>query len=91
MEIYIIAAISFAIMFTFRYTKDIVFVIREVTKIHEIDPRNLLLKSIYVIFFLLTAMLWPVYLLVISRTERMELIQEWSRSILVQHYELEIK
>jgi len=91
MEIYILLAISFAIMFTFRYTKDIIYVVKGVAKVHEVNPRNYFLNVLYIVFFILTAALWPVYLLVISTTERLELIQGWAKSILLRHYELELK
>ena len=88
MEIYIILAISFAVMFSFRYTKDIIFTIREVAKVKDIEENKFLLNLMLVVFFISAALFMPAYLLVITTTERSHLIHQWSTRILIRHYGL---
>ena len=91
MEIYIIIAISFGLMFAYRYVKNIIFTVREVAKIHEVPERGRLLYIISFWMIVFSVIACPFYALVVLITDRQTLIKDWSRSILIKHYEVEIK
>ena len=90
-EIYIIIAISFAIMFAFRYTRDIIFMVKGVAVIHEIDERPQLLNGISVLLTLFSLIFFPFYAILVLFSNRDKLIKEWSKQILVKYYDLELK
>jgi hypothetical protein len=91
MDFYIILAISFAIMFTFRYTKEIAFTVQAVAKVHELQENKLISIVIYPILFIIAALMMPVYAFIILNSSRSDLIHSWSKQILINHYGLEEK
>jgi hypothetical protein len=64
--------------------------VRNVAIVHELEENRFLLNALYVSFFLLAALLMPAYAILVFQ-DRKALIKNWSKSILVQHYGLEVK
>ena len=91
MEVYIIIALSFGIMFAYRYTRDIIYSIKEVARIHEVRQRHTLLNLFAFNTTVLSIVLMPIYALVVLFSDRQELIRSWSRLILVKYYDVELK
>ena len=91
MTIYIIIAISFALMFLFRYIKEIVYTVREVAKVHEVGTRLALLYSLGVMLFILSLVAMPAYAITVLFSNRQSLIKQWSRVILTKYYDVQLK
>jgi hypothetical protein len=91
MEIYILMAISFAVMFALRYTKEIVISVQEVAAIHKVKPKNLVLYSFSVFLFFLTIVAFPFYATVVVFRDRYTLVGEWVELILLRYYDVELK
>ena len=91
MEIYLIAAISFGIMFFHRYIRDIVHLVKAVAKIHDVENRDILLYFQALVLFIASIVLFPFYLVAVLRADRPVVIMNFSRSILLKHYDVELE
>ena len=91
MIIYTILALSFSIMFSYRYTKEIIHLVQEVAKVHEVKQQQIRLGLFAFWITILSAILMPAYALVILFTDRQKLIKDWSRQILLKYYDVELK
>ena len=78
-------------MFLFRYIKEIIYTVREVARVHEIDTKETLLRSIGIMLFILSLIAMPVYAITVLFSDRQNLIKHWSRLILVKYYDVELK
>ena len=91
MEIYIIAAISFAVMFAYRYISEIMITVKLVADTHKIAQRPNLLYALSIVLFTLSFLIFPLYAIVVLFSSRQELIKSWARLILLKYYDLELK
>ena len=90
MEIYIILCISFSIMYYISYVRDIIFVVKEVVKVHDAEGNfNPLLYSI--VSLVLAAIGMPIYLFLILYSTKQNILYYASSGILLNHYDLELK
>lgn len=90
MELYIIACISFAIMYHIRYTIDVLHIVKEVAMMHEAEGNfNPLIYS--VVQFILSIFLMPAYLIMMFTLSKNKILHEASVGILTKHYDLEAK
>lgn len=90
MEYYIIACISFAIMYYISYTRDVLFIVKNVAKLHDAEGDfNPVLYSI--VSIVLTAIAMPIYLLMLLFTTKDKVLHYASSGILLKHYDLEVK
>lgn len=90
MELYIIACVSFAIMYYVRYTVDIIAIVHEVAAMHEATGDfNPTLYSI--VQFILNTLLMPLYLFMMIILPKKKILHEASIGILTKHYDLEAK
>jgi hypothetical protein len=87
MEYYIILAISFAIMYHFRYTKEILEVVKQVAIIHDATP-NATIKLYSFITFFITIIAFPLYAIVTITQPREKIIKEHSTTVLITYYDL---
>jgi hypothetical protein len=91
LEIYIILALSFAIMFSWRYIFEVIYYVTAVAKVHEIDRKPLFLGTLSISFFIVVALSAPLYLIYIMSNDRKDIIRAYTRSILQKYYDLELK
>ena len=78
-------------MFLFRYIKEIVYTVREVAKVHEVDTKETLLRSIGIMLFILSLIAMPAYAITVLFSNRQSLIKQWSRVILTKYYDVQLK
>lgn len=78
-------------MFAYRYTRDIIFLVKGVAIIHEVDEKPILLRSLGIIFTIFSIIFFPFYAIVVIFSNRDKLIKSWAKQILVKHYDLELK
>jgi hypothetical protein len=90
-ELYIIMAISFGIMFAARYTINIIKSVQEVAKIHKVKSRNLVLYTFSIFLFLLTIVAFPLYAFTLIFKDRWLLIHKYTELILLTYYDVELK
>ncbi len=89
MEIYLILAISFAIMYYVRYTREIISIIEGVAGLFD-NTEHTFKPIIYIVNkFILTSFLWPLYILPVFTKNRYTYIKECSTEQLKAHYGLE--
>jgi hypothetical protein len=91
LEIYITLALSFALMFSARYIAEVIYYVRAVAKVHEIDQKPLFLGTLSISFFIVVAISAPLYLIYIMGNDRKEIIRAYTRTILSKYYDLELK
>ena len=86
MEIYIIFAISFAIMFWWNYTRQIIKTVQEVEK--KLNDSEIKLNPIIYgsRMFLLSCLIMPWYFAAIISQDRWDYIKEKSCNLLKQQY-----
>lgn len=90
MEIYVILALSFAIMYHINYTNEILAVVKDVAVIHDAEATAPLF--IYgIVSFLTTLVFMPGYVLQILLKSRDDIIRSVSSEVLVKFYDLEPK
>ena len=90
-EIYLIAALSFGIMFSFRYIKEIVFMVKNVAKTHGIDQKDNTLYALSTMLGVLSVIGFPAYALLVIFSDRKKVIMDYARLILLKYYDLELK
>ena len=91
MELYIGMCISFGLMFMYRYTREIIYQIVEVAKVHEVEQQRMKLGLFAFWMTILSVILMPAYAIVVLFSDRQKLIKDWSRDLLVKYYNLELK
>ena len=91
MEIYILAALSFAVMFSFRYIRDIIFTVKNVAKTHGVGQKDNTLYAVSLWLGILSMLLFPAYLIYVLLESRKKLIMDHARLILLKCYDVELK
>lgn len=91
MELYVICALSFALMFYWRYTREAIIVFREVAAIHneEINEFSPIIYSLAMFLYITFTMPYTFYLII--RYDRMEVVKQMVYPLLEQYCGLEKK
>ena len=84
-------AISFGVMFYIRYVSNIMQTVEAVSEIHEVEAKPKTLRALGIWIGLVSAILFPVFALMVLVEDRNKVIIDYARKILLKYYDVELK
>lgn len=88
--IYLIIAVSFALMYSINYTKDIIWSIVQLCNIFDIDHTEFLSPIIfYTVYFLASFILFPIFCYAIFKYSKYEIIKVATYSFMKEYVEID--